>query len=174
MKPYDTFVRHRSKSVSLCLLTQLSVQTVVENNEKIFTELILSIKKRQHEVTELIRDQERTEVSRAERQLEQEIADLERRDTELDQFSHTPEHFHFKVKTLVAWGIVSASVQTYTLCMRIYMQIIVKQLFLFQLWTICFSCFSQYELPRICLLLLSHPVWLLIFHLMDWGNLSLI
>lgn len=105
MKPYDHFVRRRpkSKSVSLCLLTQHSVQTAVENNEKILSELILSIKRRQHEVIELIRDQERTEVSRAERlmeQLEQEIADLERRDAELDQLSHTPEHFHFKVKPL--------------------------------------------------------------------------
>lgn len=86
-------------------MSPYAVQTAVENNEKILTELILSIKKRQHEVIELIRDQERTEVSRAERlmeQLEQEIADLERRDAELDQLSHRPEHFHFKVKPLVA------------------------------------------------------------------------
>ncbi|XP_058611747.1 tripartite motif-containing protein 16-like protein isoform X1 [Onychostoma macrolepis] len=76
-----------------------SAQTAVEHNEKIFTELILSIKKRQHEVTQLIRDQERTEVSRAEgllEQLEQEISDLQRRDTELDQHSHTEQHFPFK------------------------------------------------------------------------------
>ncbi|XP_067274559.1 putative leucine-rich repeat-containing protein DDB_G0290503 [Pseudorasbora parva] len=76
-----------------------SVQTAVENNEKIFTDMILAIKKRQHEVTELIKDQEMSEVSRAEglvKQLEQEIADLERRDAELDQHPHTAEHFHFK------------------------------------------------------------------------------
>ncbi len=77
----------------------------MEHNEKIFTELILSIKKRQHEVTQLIRDQERTEVSRAEgllEQLEEEIADLQRRDKELDQHSHTEQHFSFKVKPQVA------------------------------------------------------------------------
>ncbi|XP_059369505.1 tripartite motif-containing protein 16-like [Carassius carassius] len=75
-----------------------SAQTAVEHSEKIFTELILSINKRQHEVTQLIRDQERTEVSRAEgllEQLEQEIADLQT-DTELDQHPHTEQHFPFK------------------------------------------------------------------------------
>ncbi|KAL0164462.1 hypothetical protein M9458_040215, partial [Cirrhinus mrigala] len=73
--------------------------TAVEHNEKIFTELILSFKKRQHEVTQLIRDQERAEVSQAEgllEQLEQEIADLQKRDTELDQHPHPEKHFHFK------------------------------------------------------------------------------
>ncbi|KAK3506696.1 hypothetical protein QTP70_015429 [Hemibagrus guttatus] len=50
------------------------------------------------EVTELIRAQEKTELSRAERlleQLEQEIADLQRRVTELEQLSHTHDHVHF-------------------------------------------------------------------------------
>ncbi|KAF4086456.1 hypothetical protein AMELA_G00106570, partial [Ameiurus melas] len=47
---------------------------------------------------ELIRAQERAELSRAERllkQLEQEIADLKRRVTELEQLSHTHDHIHF-------------------------------------------------------------------------------
>ncbi|XP_052391480.1 tripartite motif-containing protein 16-like isoform X1 [Carassius gibelio] len=76
-----------------------SAQTTVEHSEKIFTELIISIRNRQHEVTQLIRDQERTEVSRAEgllEQLEQEIADLQMRDTELDRDPHTQNHLHFK------------------------------------------------------------------------------
>ncbi|KAK2831756.1 hypothetical protein Q7C36_016842 [Tachysurus vachellii] len=50
------------------------------------------------EVTELIRAQEKAEVSRAERllnQLEQEIADLKRRITELEQLSHTHDDIHF-------------------------------------------------------------------------------
>ncbi|XP_053336692.1 tripartite motif-containing protein 16-like protein [Clarias gariepinus] len=77
---------------------KLSAQTAVEDGERIFTELISSMKKKRSEVTELIRAQEKTELSRAEQileQLEQEIADLQRRLTELEQLSHTQDHIHF-------------------------------------------------------------------------------
>uniref|UniRef100_A0A8C2FC85 Uncharacterized protein n=1 Tax=Cyprinus carpio TaxID=7962 RepID=A0A8C2FC85_CYPCA len=60
-----------------------SAQAAVEDSERIFTELIRSIERRRSEVTQLIRDQEKAEVSRAEgqlEQLEQEIEDLRRRD----------------------------------------------------------------------------------------------
>uniref|UniRef100_W5L492 Tripartite motif-containing protein 16-like n=1 Tax=Astyanax mexicanus TaxID=7994 RepID=W5L492_ASTMX len=70
----------------------------VEDSERIFTELIRSIEKKRSEVTELIRDQEKTELSAAEElleQLEQEITDLKRRNTELEQLSHTEDHIHF-------------------------------------------------------------------------------
>ncbi|KAJ8376940.1 hypothetical protein SKAU_G00075200, partial [Synaphobranchus kaupii] len=69
-----------------------SAQAAVEDSERIFTELIRSIKRRCSEVKELIRDQEKAEVSRAEgllERLEQEIAELRRRDAELKQLSHT-------------------------------------------------------------------------------------
>uniref|UniRef100_A0A3B4DU81 Tripartite motif-containing protein 16-like n=1 Tax=Pygocentrus nattereri TaxID=42514 RepID=A0A3B4DU81_PYGNA len=75
-----------------------SAQTAVEDSERIFTELICSIEKKRSEVTELIRAQEKTELSGAEElieQLEQEIADLKTRDTELEQLSHTEDHIHF-------------------------------------------------------------------------------
>ncbi|XP_065124062.1 tripartite motif-containing protein 16-like [Paramisgurnus dabryanus] len=75
-----------------------SAQTAVEDSEKIFTELIRSIERRRSEVTQLIRDQEKTAVSRAEgllKQLEQEMSDLRRRDTELEQLSQTDNHIHF-------------------------------------------------------------------------------
>nr|XP_055038879.1 E3 ubiquitin-protein ligase TRIM16-like [Misgurnus anguillicaudatus] len=75
-----------------------SAQTAVEDSERIFTELIRSIEKRRSEVTQLIRDQEKTAVSRAEgvmKRLEEEIDDLKRRDAELKQFSHTDNHIHF-------------------------------------------------------------------------------
>ncbi|KAJ8362538.1 hypothetical protein AAFF_G00369810 [Aldrovandia affinis] len=61
-----------------------SAQAAVEDSERIFTELIRSFERRRSEVKELIRDQEKAEVSRAERlieQLEQEIAELRRRET---------------------------------------------------------------------------------------------
>ncbi|KAF7700403.1 tripartite motif-containing protein 16-like [Silurus meridionalis] len=73
-------------------------QAAVDDNEIIFTELISSMEKRRTEVTEMIRAQEKTELSRAEsllKHVEQEIADLQRRVSELEQLSHTPDHIHF-------------------------------------------------------------------------------
>ncbi|XP_073714406.1 tripartite motif-containing protein 16-like protein [Misgurnus anguillicaudatus] len=67
-------------------------------SERIFTQLIRSIERRRSEVTQLIRDQEKTAVSEAEgllKRLEQEIDDLRRRDAELEQLSHTDDHIHF-------------------------------------------------------------------------------
>ncbi|XP_067249128.1 tripartite motif-containing protein 16-like [Chanodichthys erythropterus] len=75
-----------------------SAQTAVEDSERIFTELIRSIERSRSEATQRIRDQEKTAVSRAEgrlERLEQEINDLRRRDTELEQLSHTQDHIHF-------------------------------------------------------------------------------
>ncbi|XP_077065481.1 E3 ubiquitin/ISG15 ligase TRIM25-like isoform X1 [Siphateles boraxobius] len=75
-----------------------SAQTAVEDNERIFTELIRSIERSRSEATQRIRDQEKTAVSRAEERLErleQEINDLRRRDTELEQLSHTQDHIQF-------------------------------------------------------------------------------
>ncbi|KAM6967970.1 E3 ubiquitin-protein ligase TRIM16-like [Aplochiton taeniatus] len=75
-----------------------SAQTAVEGSEMIFTELIHSIERRRSEVKKLIRDQQRAAVSQAEgllERLEQEIAELRRRDTELGQLSHTEDHIHF-------------------------------------------------------------------------------
>ncbi|XP_060738768.1 tripartite motif-containing protein 16-like isoform X2 [Tachysurus vachellii] len=77
---------------------KLSTQTAVEDNERIFTELISFMEKKRSEVTEMIRAQEKAELSRAERlleQLEQEIDDLQRRVTELEKLSHTHDHIHF-------------------------------------------------------------------------------
>ncbi|XP_061079591.1 E3 ubiquitin/ISG15 ligase TRIM25-like [Conger conger] len=75
-----------------------SAQAAVDDNERIFTEMIRSIERRCSEVKELIRDQEKAEVSRAEgllERLEQEIAELRRRDAGLEQLSHTEDHIHF-------------------------------------------------------------------------------
>ncbi|XP_047674366.1 tripartite motif-containing protein 16-like isoform X1 [Tachysurus fulvidraco] len=77
---------------------KLSTQTAVEDNERIFTELISFMEKKLSEVTEMIRAQEKAELSRAERlleQLEQEINDLQRRVTEMEKLSHTHDHIHF-------------------------------------------------------------------------------
>ncbi|XP_056310169.1 tripartite motif-containing protein 16 [Danio aesculapii] len=75
-----------------------SAQTAVKDTERIFTELICIIEKRFSELTLMIRDQEKTAVSRAEghmERLEQEVENLRRRNAELEQLSHTQDHVHF-------------------------------------------------------------------------------
>ncbi|XP_076872526.1 E3 ubiquitin/ISG15 ligase TRIM25-like [Brachyhypopomus gauderio] len=75
-----------------------SAQAAVEDSERIFTELISTIEEKRCEVRDLIRDQEKAQLSRAEELLEildQEITDLKRRDTELEQLTHTEDHIHF-------------------------------------------------------------------------------
>lgn len=67
-------------------------------SERIFTELLLFIEEKCYEVTELIRAQERSELDQAtglQQQLEQEIADLKKRDTELQLLSDTEDHVYF-------------------------------------------------------------------------------
>ncbi|KAL2092695.1 hypothetical protein ACEWY4_012493 [Coilia grayii] len=81
-----------------------SAQTAVEESERMFTEMMRSIERRRSEVTELIRAQEKAEVSRAEgllKRLEQEIAELKRRDAEMKQLSLTEDHIHF-LKNIVS------------------------------------------------------------------------
>uniref|UniRef100_A0A3B3SAZ0 Tripartite motif-containing protein 16-like n=1 Tax=Paramormyrops kingsleyae TaxID=1676925 RepID=A0A3B3SAZ0_9TELE len=75
-----------------------SAQSAVEDSERIFTEMIRSIERRRSEVTKLIRDQEKAAVSQAEghmERLKQEIDELKRRHSELEQFPHTEDHIHF-------------------------------------------------------------------------------
>ncbi|XP_062850525.1 tripartite motif-containing protein 16-like [Trichomycterus rosablanca] len=75
-----------------------SAQAAVKNIERICTELISSIKRRCSEVTELIRDEEKAAVSQAEefmKQLQQEIVELNRRNAELEELSHSEDAIHF-------------------------------------------------------------------------------
>ncbi|MBN3318339.1 TRI16 protein, partial [Atractosteus spatula] len=75
-----------------------SAGTAVQDTDRIFTELIRSIERTRSEVTQLIRAQERVAVSQAEgllERLEKEITELKRRDSELNQLSHTEDHIHF-------------------------------------------------------------------------------
>ncbi|XP_042183298.1 tripartite motif-containing protein 16-like isoform X1 [Oncorhynchus tshawytscha] len=77
---------------------KLSAQAAVEDCDQIFTELIRSIERRSSEVKELIRSQEKAQVSQAEgllEQLKQEIAELRKRSTELEQLSHTEDDITF-------------------------------------------------------------------------------
>ncbi|XP_071762717.1 tripartite motif-containing protein 16-like [Centroberyx gerrardi] len=75
-----------------------SANKTVKYSEKIFTELVHLIEKRSSDVKEQIRSQQKAEASRAEElqeKLKQEIAELRRKDAELEQLSHTEDHTHF-------------------------------------------------------------------------------
>ncbi|KAM9425548.1 tripartite motif-containing protein 16-like [Pholidichthys leucotaenia] len=75
-----------------------SADKAVEDGETIFTKLICLIQKRLSDVKEQVRSQQEHEVSRVkglQENLEQEIADLKRKDAELEQLSRTEDHMQF-------------------------------------------------------------------------------
>ncbi|XP_029110522.1 E3 ubiquitin/ISG15 ligase TRIM25-like isoform X2 [Scleropages formosus] len=75
-----------------------SAQAALEDTDSIFTQMIRSLEKRRSELKDVIRAQEKAALSQAEgllEQLEQEIAELKRRDAEMEQLSHTEDHIHF-------------------------------------------------------------------------------
>ncbi|XP_030609784.1 tripartite motif-containing protein 16-like [Archocentrus centrarchus] len=75
-----------------------SADKAVEDSEKILTELIRLIQKGSSDVKQQVRSQQETEVSRVkelQEKLEQEIAELKRKDAELEQLSHTEDHNQF-------------------------------------------------------------------------------
>ncbi|XP_030626615.1 tripartite motif-containing protein 16-like isoform X3 [Chanos chanos] len=77
---------------------RISAQTAVEDSERIFTEMIESIERKLSEVIDQIRAKEKDELSVAEdhiKKLEQEISELRKRDTELEQLSHTEDDINF-------------------------------------------------------------------------------
>ncbi|XP_068582294.1 tripartite motif-containing protein 16-like [Cebidichthys violaceus] len=76
----------------------VSADKAVEDNEKVFTQLIRLMEKRSSDVKQQVRSQQRTEVSRVkelQEKLEQEITELKRNDAELKKLSHTEDHNQF-------------------------------------------------------------------------------
>ncbi|KAL6484187.1 hypothetical protein MHYP_G00062320 [Metynnis hypsauchen] len=75
-----------------------SAQAALKDTERIFTELICCIERKRSEISELIRAQEEAALRGAEgvlERLEQEITELKRRNTELEQLLLTEDHLHF-------------------------------------------------------------------------------
>ncbi|XP_040895584.1 E3 ubiquitin/ISG15 ligase TRIM25-like isoform X2 [Toxotes jaculatrix] len=69
-------------------------KAAVKDSSRIFSELLEFLERRRVEVKELIRAQEKAEVTRAENQLqrlEQQISELRRRDAELEKLSHSQD-----------------------------------------------------------------------------------
>ncbi|XP_063741602.1 tripartite motif-containing protein 16-like [Eleginops maclovinus] len=75
-----------------------SADKAVEDSEKMFTELIRLMQKRSSDVKQQVRSQQKREVSRVkelQEELEQETAELKRRDAELKLLAHTEDHNQF-------------------------------------------------------------------------------
>ncbi|XP_028305450.1 E3 ubiquitin-protein ligase TRIM16-like [Gouania willdenowi] len=76
----------------------LSADQTVEHSEQMFTELIRLLHQRSSELEKEVRSKQQTEVSAVrvlQEKLEQEISELKKRDTELQQLSHTEDHIQF-------------------------------------------------------------------------------
>ncbi|XP_069565033.1 tripartite motif-containing protein 16-like [Brachyistius frenatus] len=75
-----------------------SAEKTLEGNEKLFTQLMSLLQERSRDVKQEVRSQQETQVSRVkelQEKLEQEIAELKRKDAELEQLSHTEDHNEF-------------------------------------------------------------------------------
>uniref|UniRef100_A0A3B4C6N6 E3 ubiquitin/ISG15 ligase TRIM25-like n=1 Tax=Pygocentrus nattereri TaxID=42514 RepID=A0A3B4C6N6_PYGNA len=107
-REYQQKIQEREKKLQKLKNTveyhKSSAQAALEDTEKIFTELICCIERKRSEISELIRAQEEAAVREAEgvlERLEQEIAELRRRNTELEQLLLTEDHLHFLQVTAV-------------------------------------------------------------------------
>ncbi|XP_032386989.1 tripartite motif-containing protein 16-like [Etheostoma spectabile] len=95
-------IQDREKDVKLLQqeveAINLSADTSVEDSEKIFTELIRLMEKRSSDVEQMVRVQQKSEVSRVkelQEKLEQEITELKRKDAEMKKLSDTEDHNQF-------------------------------------------------------------------------------
>ncbi|XP_051963469.1 E3 ubiquitin/ISG15 ligase TRIM25-like isoform X1 [Xyrauchen texanus] len=77
---------------------KISAQEVLEDCEKVFSELICSLEKKCSEMKDLIRSQEKAEINQAEnlhKQLDQELTELRLRDEEIQELLITDNQVHF-------------------------------------------------------------------------------
>ncbi|XP_047677398.1 E3 ubiquitin-protein ligase TRIM39-like isoform X2 [Tachysurus fulvidraco] len=78
-------------------LSKRNMEKEKSDSVEVFTALIRSIERSQAELLEVMEEKQKAAENQAEgliKELEQEIEDLQRRDTELEQFSHTEDHLH--------------------------------------------------------------------------------
>ncbi|KAI4890611.1 hypothetical protein NFI96_004373, partial [Prochilodus magdalenae] len=78
-------------------LSKKSTENEILDSVKVFSALVRCIERSQAELLELMEEKQKAAESQAEefiKELEQEITELKRRDTELEQLSHTEDHLH--------------------------------------------------------------------------------
>ncbi|KAG7462183.1 hypothetical protein MATL_G00199800 [Megalops atlanticus] len=79
-------------------LSRSSTQREIDDSMQVFSALVRSIETRQAKLTEELEEKQREAERRAEgliKELEQELTELQRRNTELEQLSRTEDHLHF-------------------------------------------------------------------------------
>ncbi|KAK6314843.1 hypothetical protein J4Q44_G00143720, partial [Coregonus suidteri] len=78
-------------------LSKREAEREIADSMEVFTDLVRSIERSQAELIEVIEEKQRAAERQAEgliKELEQEITELKRRSTELEQLSHTEDHLH--------------------------------------------------------------------------------
>ncbi|XP_024232875.2 E3 ubiquitin-protein ligase TRIM39 [Oncorhynchus tshawytscha] len=78
-------------------LSQKDAEREISDSVQVFTALVRSIERSQTELIEVIEEKQKAAERQAEgliKDLEQEITELKRRSTELEQLSHTEDHLH--------------------------------------------------------------------------------
>ncbi|XP_029975807.1 tripartite motif-containing protein 16-like isoform X1 [Salarias fasciatus] len=95
-------IQEREKDVKLLQqqmeAVNVSADEAVEHSEESFTQMIRLLQKRSLEVKRQLRSQQQTAVSglkELEEKLQQEIAELKRKDVQLEQLAHTEDHTEF-------------------------------------------------------------------------------
>ncbi|XP_005456232.2 tripartite motif-containing protein 29-like [Oreochromis niloticus] len=97
----------------------LSTDKALRQSEKMFKDLISLVQRKSSEVKQKIRSKQKAEQKRVkelQEKIEQEIRDLRRRDTELQQLSLTEDHLHF-LKNYSSLSHLSASTNVPTTTM---------------------------------------------------------
>ncbi len=87
-----------SDNIQLFFYPQCSGDAAVDQNEKVYADIVHMADNRRVNVNKLIRDQEKAAVSQAEAlvdRLEKEISELRKQEDELKQLQHTDDHIHF-------------------------------------------------------------------------------
>ncbi|XP_038833883.1 E3 ubiquitin-protein ligase TRIM21-like [Salvelinus namaycush] len=78
-------------------LNKREAEREISDSVQVFTDLVRSIERSQAELIEVIEEKQKAVEMQAEgliKELEQEITELQRRSTELEQLSHTEDHLH--------------------------------------------------------------------------------
>ncbi|XP_030634680.1 E3 ubiquitin-protein ligase TRIM39-like isoform X3 [Chanos chanos] len=78
-------------------LSKKNTEREIRDGAEVLTALVRFIERRQPELTELMKEKQKAAERQAEgliKELEQEITELKRRDTELEQLSHSEDHLH--------------------------------------------------------------------------------
>ncbi|XP_075878394.1 tripartite motif-containing protein 16-like [Nelusetta ayraudi] len=122
-------IRHRDEDLKVLQKEEKSIDgsadKAVKDSEDIFTQMIRLLEKRRSEVQQQVRSTQEAEVSRVmqlQERLEQEIAELKRRDAELEKISHTLDHSQFlnDFSSLSALGLSPASYKLEVLPLRYF------------------------------------------------------